>query len=81
VDRAKALAGIKGDVRLETFDADRSPLDAVRRMFGASSRIAGLVNAAAALSASPGARAAGQALSDADLRAHGATVLAPRWVR
>jgi protease-4 len=81
VDRAKALAGIKGDARLETFDAGRSPLDAVRRMFGASSRIAGLVDAAAALATSPGARAAGQALSDADLRAQGATVLAPRWVR
>ncbi|HEY5288929.1 MAG TPA: signal peptide peptidase SppA, partial [Caulobacteraceae bacterium] len=35
VDRAKALAGIKGEARLESFNARPTPFEALRNLFGA----------------------------------------------
>ena len=80
VDRAKALAGIKGKARLRSFDADSSPFDAMRKMVGASARVMGLMSRADAVAEAPGARALTAGIGDAGLRAQGATVLAPRWV-
>jgi protease-4 len=78
VDRAKALAGIHGLARLVPFDAQTSPIDALKRMFGLSSEAGRLVGAAQAVLADPATQAiAGEAV-DARLRAQGATVLAPR---
>jgi protease-4 len=77
---AKQLGGVAGEARLKSFDADTSPLDAVKRMFGLSTAAARVFSAIADLGAEPSARAlAGQA-SDAVLRTQGATVLAPRLV-
>ena len=78
VDRAKALAGLKGDARLVDFGEAQSPFEALRHMVGASIGGVRAVSAAADFGASPAARGLGLALGDARLRAMGATVLAPR---
>jgi len=78
VERAKALAGIKGLARLESFNIETSPIQALRRMFGTGAQ--GVRAAAAALDFAndPRAEALLGSLRDARLRANGATVLAPR---
>jgi protease-4 len=78
VDRAKALAGIHGLARLVPFEAQTSPLEAVKRLFGLSSRAERLVGAAQAVLADPAVQAIAGEAADARLRAQGATVLAPR---
>jgi protease IV len=78
VDRAKALAGMKGSARLVSFNAPSSPLEALRRFLGGSTQGAQLLGLAQATLADPTARALEAELSDARLRAQGATVLAPR---
>ena len=77
---AKQLGGVAGQARLKSFDADTSPLDAVKRMFGVSTAAARVLSAMADLGAEPSARALAGQVSDAALRANGATVLAPRLV-
>jgi len=78
VERAKALAGIRGLARLESFNIETSPIQALRRMFGTGAQ--GVRAAAAALdfTTDPRAEALLGSLRDARLRANGATVLAPR---
>ncbi len=78
VDRAKALGGVHGAARLVAFQAEASPLEAIRRFFGLSTEARGLFGAAGAVLAQPAARALEGELVDARLRAQGATVLAPR---
>ena len=78
VDRAKALAHITGKARLQPFDSESSPFEALRKMVGASARVMGLMSRVDAVTRSPGARALTDGIGDAGLRAHGATVLAPR---
>jgi protease-4 len=78
VDRAKALAGVKGSARLVSFNAPSSPFEALRRFLGVSAQGAQLLGAAQAVLSDPAARAVAAELSDARLRALGATVLAPR---
>jgi protease-4 len=78
VDQAKRLAGLTGQARLKSFNAEASPLEAVKRMFGGAAQSARVVSALAALAADPAARAVAAEVSDARLRAEGATVLAPR---
>ena len=80
VERAKVLAGIKGKARLQSFDAESTPFDAMRKMVGASARVMGLMSRADAVAQSPDARALTAGVGDAALRARGATVLAPRFV-
>jgi protease-4 len=80
VDRAKALAGIKGDARLETFGGVASPFQAIQRMFGVGAQAARLMSAAIALADDPQARGLINDARDARLRADGATVLAPSLV-
>jgi protease-4 len=81
VDQAKRLAGLHGEARLKSINAEASPFDAVRRMFGGASESARIAGTLADLAADPAARAMAGQISDARLRAEGATVLAPRWVR
>jgi protease-4 len=77
VDRAKALAGIKGQARLKSFTAAPNPFAAIARLFGASADSARLMAAASELAHDPEAQALLQNLHDARLRQDGATVLAP----
>jgi protease-4 len=81
VDRAKALAGITGEARLEPFGEDVSPLEAIGRALGGQTRGARLASAAADLTDGPELRALLGAARDAKLRADGATVLAPSLAR
>jgi protease-4 len=78
VDRAKALAGIKGSAKLVSYGSEGSTWQTLRRMVGASITSARVMSAASELGSTPGARGLGFALEDARLRAMGATVLAPR---
>ena len=78
VDRAKALAGIKGKARLREFGDEPSLLEGLRHMAGASARVAGMAARADDVARTPVARAMLDAATDAGLRARGATVLAPR---
>ncbi len=80
VERAKALARISGAAQLKPFAVGPNPLGALARLFGADasdSRAARLMGAAEDLARDPQAQALAGALRDAELRAHGATVLAP----
>ncbi len=81
VDRAKALAGIKGDARLEAFGGARSPLEALHRMFGAGAQGVRLLLTLISVADDPQARAVLGEVHDARLRADGATVLAPSLVK
>jgi protease-4 len=81
IDRAKALAGITGEARMKPFATETNPFGALARLFGGGDADqTRLMAAAEALAKDPEARAALEDLSDARLRAEGATVLAPRWV-
>ena len=77
VDRAKQLAGIKGSARLEGFDVETSPFEALQHMFGAGARATRVLSAAVWLTGDPGARGVIQAGEQARLRGQGARVLAP----
>ena len=77
VERAKALAGIKGDARLKPFTGTTNPFAAFARLFGASADSARLMVAIGELARDPEARAVLANLHDAQLRQEGATVLAP----
>jgi protease-4 len=81
VDRAKALAGINGQARLEPFGPAGSPLEAIQRLFGMQSRGARLAGAAADLAEGRELGALVGAVGDARLRSEGATVLAPSLAR
>jgi protease-4 len=81
VERAKALAGVKGPAHLVAFGGANSPFEAIGRLFGAESQIARLANTAAYLAADPKAAALLSEARDARLRSDGATVLAPAWAR
>ena len=73
VDRAKALAKISGQVRLETFGGGGTAIEAIQRMLGGQTWSAPL----AGLDVDPEMRLVLQTARDARLRAEGATVLAP----
>jgi protease IV len=77
VERAKALAGIKGDARLKPFTGTTNPFAAFARLFGASADSARLMAEVGELARDPEARAVLGRLHDAQLRQEGATVLAP----
>jgi protease-4 len=83
IDRAKALAGIKGDVRIRHMDAPSSPFEAFEKMFGVSSTSLRTLAAAGWVMGDPRAAAALDQMAAARLRASpsGAAVLAPTPVR
>ena len=77
---AKRLGGVTGEARVKSYDADTSPLDAIKHMFGVSTAAVRVLTALDGLAGDPAARALGDQVSEARLRAEGATVLAPRLV-
>jgi len=77
VDKAKALAGITGDVRLKTVSAHKSPFDTIAQAFGVSSSAARSFGQVAWLLNDPKAQSALRDLTEAKLRSQGALVLAP----
>jgi protease-4 len=77
VERAKALAGLSGEVRLKPFATAQSPFAALARLFGANADAARLMADAGALAKDPEARALLESVREARLREAGANVLAP----
>ncbi len=87
VDRAKALAGVKGEARLEDFTTRMGPFEALRSLLGGGADDARILAGAAGLAQmslaqaplgqTPVGRAALAEFREAALRAQGATVLAP----
>ncbi len=77
VDRAKALAGLKGEVRLKKFGVSRSPFDAIGHALGADAASIRTLARAASVLSDPQARGALDELRAARLRADGANLLAP----
>ncbi|MGI9168729.1 MAG: S49 family peptidase, partial [Caulobacteraceae bacterium] len=77
VDIARALAGIRGEVRLEAFNSRISPFEVLQSLFGAGADGARLIRTVAAMIDQPATRAATAGLERTRLRADGATVLAP----
>ena len=78
VDRARTLAGIKGEARLEPFNRTSSPFEALQHLLGGAgsdqSRVAAAINGVAA---EPAGQALLRSVEQARLRDQGATVLAP----
>jgi protease-4 len=77
VDRAKALAGLKGEVRLKHMRATASPFDVFQRALGVSSSSIKTLAASAWLRGDPRSQAINDERIQARLRSQGATVLAP----
>ncbi len=79
IDRAKALAGIKGEVRIKHMAEGGSPFEAFSRMFGVSSTSIRTLAAAGWVMGDPRASALLDEMAAARLRAtpSGAAVLAP----
>jgi len=80
VDEAKRLAGVKGGARLRSFNPETSPWRLLKRLLGGSAELAHVAASIGGVASDPSARAVMSGVSDAQLRAQGATVLAPRWV-
>jgi protease-4 len=78
VDKAKALAGIKGEARLKTVNAHKSPFEAFAHAFGASSKSTQVMSQVAWLLGDPKAQAVLRNLTEAKLRSSGADVLMSR---
>jgi protease-4 len=76
VDKAKALAGIKGEVKLKRMDSG-SPIEALQKALGVSGTSIRTLAAAAWLMGDPRAQGVMDELIQARLRTQGATVLAP----
>jgi len=78
VDKAKALANIKGDVKLKTMNGSPSPFEALERALGVSSTSVRTLAASAWLLGDPRSQAIMDQLATARLRAapSGASVLA-----
>ncbi|HRD46155.1 MAG TPA: signal peptide peptidase SppA [Caulobacter sp.] len=81
IERAKALAKVKGEVRIKHVGASDSPFEAFEKMFGVSSTSIRTVAAAGWILGDPRAEAVMDELATARLRERGATVLAPTPVR
>jgi len=78
VDKAKALAGISGEVRLKTVNPHKSPFDALAHAFGASAKSTQALTQVAWLLGDPKAQAVLRGLTEAKLQASGADVLMSR---
>ena len=77
VDKAKALAGIKGDVRLKRMTSTRSPFGSFGHAIGADATSISAFGRIASLLSAPPAQEVVDELNQARLRAAGANVLAP----
>lgn len=81
VDKAKALAGLEGDVPLRRMTPTEGALQALQRALGVSATSARTLAAAAWVLGDPRAEAVIERAAEARLRADGATVLAPSPLR
>lgn len=81
VDKAKALAGLTGDVRLKRMTPQASPIEALEQVLGVSATSARTLAAAAWILGDPRAQGIVDEVAAARLRDGGAMVLAPTPVR
>jgi protease-4 len=81
VERAKALSGLKGEVRLKHMRSTASPFEVLERALGVSAMSVRTLAASAWLLGDPRAEAIMDEMADARLRGQGAMVLAPTPVR
>lgn len=81
IERAKALAELKGEVRLKHMRSTASPFEVFERALGVSSTSIRTLAASAWLLGDPRAEAMMDRMVEARLRQQGATVLAPTPVR
>ncbi|HYG28571.1 MAG TPA: signal peptide peptidase SppA, partial [Caulobacteraceae bacterium] len=81
VERAKALAGLEGEVRLKHMRSTASPFEVLERALGVSSASVKTLAAMAWLMGDPRAEAVMDQLMQGRLRSQGATVLADTPVR
>jgi protease IV len=81
VDRAKALAGLKGEVRLKRMNRQVSPFEALEQALGVSAASARTLAAAARLMGDPRAEALLDELARARMGAAATTVMAPTPIR
>jgi protease-4 len=77
VDKAKALANLKGDVRLRRMTSGASPLQALERVLGVGAMSMKTLAAAAWVLGDPRAESVLDSLAKERLRERGALVLAP----
>lgn len=77
IDRAKALANLKGEVRIKHIGGGGSPFEAFEKLFGVSSTSLRTLAAAGWVMGDPRAEAILDEMATARLRERGATVLAP----
>ena len=77
VDKAKALAGLTGEVRLKRMSPTGSPIEALQKLIGVSAASIRAVGTAAGVLDQPQARALITDIDQARLRGQGALVLAP----
>jgi protease-4 len=80
VDKAKALAGLTGEVRLRRLSAGDSAFESLQKMFGVSATSVRTLAAAAWIFGDPRAQGLMDEMAQARLRSQGAMVLAPARV-
>ena len=78
VDRAKALAGIKGEARLVSYNTRSSPFEALQQLMGGGADGARTLGVFLGVLSNPEIQAVANELGEGRLRSQGATVLAPR---
>lgn len=81
VEKAKTLAGLKGEVRLQRMTTQVSPFQALEAALGVSANSARTLAAAAWIMGDPRAEAVLDQMAQERMRSSGATVLAPTPVR
>lgn len=81
VDKAKALAGLTGEVRLKRLTPQATPIQALEQMLGVSATSARTLAAAAWILGDPRAKGIVDEVAAARLRDGGAMVLSPTPVR
>jgi protease-4 len=81
VAKAKALAGVKDEIRLKRMTPSSSPFEALQKALGVSATSIRTLAAAAWLMGDPKAQSILDGMVDARLRSGGATVLAPAHAR
>lgn len=81
VNKAKALAGLKGDVRIKRMTTQVSPFEALENALGVSANSARTLAAAAWIFGDPRAKGLLDEMAQERMRSTGAMVLAPTPVR
>ena len=81
MDKAKALAGVKGDIRLKRMTPQATPIQALEQVLGVSAASTRTLAAAAWILGDPRAEAIINEVAAQRLRDRGAMVLAPTPLR